>query len=147
MSRPEKNPVYWYYGSASVAFGIKNNAFSYLLLIYAEEGTEPQPGTPEGDAFLGEYMKFGEELTANQAMVGGNALQPIETATTVRVRGGESDATDGPFAETKEQLGGYDVIEAKDLDEAWTTGRVATEIYGVVTDDSSGSHVIDEAAT
>jgi hypothetical protein len=69
---------------------------------------------PEGE--MGEYMAFGKEFA--DAIKGGNALQPTSTATTVRVREGKLSTTDGPFAETKEQLGGFYLVEAKDQKEA-----------------------------
>jgi hypothetical protein len=90
----------------------------YLCLIYADETTDPQPGTPAGDQFMNDYMSYTEEVKKNGMHVGSNALQPVATATTVRVRGGKVETTDGPFAETKEQLGGYYLLECKDLDEA-----------------------------
>ncbi len=90
----------------------------YLLLIYSNEQDDPQPGTPEGDAFMSAYYKFTEEVQQKKLMLGSNALQPVATATTVRVRGGKTQTTDGPFAETKEQLGGYYLLDCKDLDEA-----------------------------
>jgi hypothetical protein len=90
----------------------------YLLLIYAEESRDPAPGTPEGDAFMNEYWAFTEEVKQRKLMLGSNALQPVSTATTVRVRDGKTETTDGPFAETKEQLGGYYLLDCKDLDEA-----------------------------
>ncbi len=90
----------------------------YLLLIYSDEKAEPQPGTPEGDAHFNAYMKFSEEVQQKNLLQGGNALQEVSTATTVRVRNGKTETTDGPFAETKEQLGGYYLLECKDLDEA-----------------------------
>jgi hypothetical protein len=65
-----------------------------------------------------DYNAFTESIRESGHLVGGDALHPVETATTVRVRGGETMVTDGPFAETKEQLGGYYLIEAKDADEA-----------------------------
>jgi hypothetical protein len=85
----------------------------YLLLIYENEqrwatGYDPNEMT--------EYTAFGQEFA--KQIVGGHALQPTKTATTVRVREGKRLTTDGPFAETKEQLGGYYLIDAKDLDEA-----------------------------
>jgi hypothetical protein len=91
----------------------------YLLLIYDEEGDESE-GTaaempPEG---MQRWNDFGEESTAAGANKGGNALHATSTATTVRVRGGETLTTDGPFAETKEQLGGYYLVDCKDIDEA-----------------------------
>ena len=90
----------------------------YLLLIYSNENAEPGPGTPEGDAHYNAYMKYTEELQNKKLMLGANALQGISTATTVRVREGKTQTTDGPFAETKEQLGGYYLVDCKDLDEA-----------------------------
>ena len=85
----------------------------YLLLIYENEKRYAK-GYPEGE--MKEYRGFGEEFA--KAIKGGHALQPTTAATTVRVRDGKRLTTDGPFAETKEQLGGYYLVEAKDLDEA-----------------------------
>lgn len=85
----------------------------YLLLIYESEKRFSK-GYPEGE--MGEYMAFGKEFAG--AIKGGNALQPTSTATTVRVREGKLSTTDGPFAETKEQLGGFYLVEAKDQKEA-----------------------------
>jgi len=90
----------------------------YMCLIYATEGTGPQPGTPEFGAFMKGYMDFTAEVRESGAFVAGDALQPIATATTVSVENGKTMTTDGPFAETKEQLGGYYLLECKDLDEA-----------------------------
>jgi hypothetical protein len=90
----------------------------YLMLIYNEETNPPQPGPPEGDAYMNEYMAFTEDVKQKNLMLGSNALEPVATATTVRVRDGKTEATDGPFAETKEQLGGYYLLDCKDLDEA-----------------------------
>jgi hypothetical protein len=90
----------------------------YLCLIYDEEKKlESMPKT-ESDAFMGEYFAFTNGIKQSGHYLGGNALQPVSAATTVRVRNGKVSTTDGPFAETKEQLGGYYLIEAKDLDEA-----------------------------
>jgi hypothetical protein len=85
----------------------------YLLLIYEDEKRFAK-GNNESE--LGEYMAFGKENA--EAIKGGNALQLTGTAATVRVRGGKRLTTDGPFAETKEQLGGYYLIDAADKDEA-----------------------------
>jgi hypothetical protein len=85
----------------------------YLLLIYENEAT-----TPQDEAEFGKWMAYTEKLKASGAMLGGEALQPTATATTVRVKGGKMVTTDGPFAETKEQLGGFYMIEAKNLDGA-----------------------------
>ena len=90
----------------------------YLCLIYDEEkklGTMPKS---EMDAFMGEYFAFTDGIKKSGHYVGGEALKPVHTATTVRVRGGKMSTTDGPFAETKEQLGGYYLIEARDLNDA-----------------------------
>jgi hypothetical protein len=89
----------------------------YLLLIYENQANRPawEPGkTP----MLEEYQQFTESIKKSGHMLGGNALQSVSTATTVRVREGKTLTTDGPFAETREQLGGYYLIEAKDLDDA-----------------------------
>ena len=94
----------------------------YLCLIYDEEKKMAGMSKSEGDAFMGEYGAFTESVKASGHYVGGNALQPVHTATTVRVRNGKMSTTDGPFAETKEQLGGYYLIEAKDLNDAIQIG-------------------------
>jgi hypothetical protein len=90
-------------------------AMQYLLLIYANE-SEPVPGGQE--AFLAEYGAFTQSIVQSGALKGADRLRPTSTATTVRVRDGKAMVTDGPFAETREQLGGYYLVEAKDLDEA-----------------------------
>ena len=90
----------------------------YLCLIYDDEKTMAGMSKAEGDAFMGEYFGFTEGIKKSGHYVGGEALKPVHTATTVRVRNGKMSTTDGPFAETKEQLGGYYLIEAKDLNEA-----------------------------
>ncbi|MFL5423529.1 MAG: YciI family protein [Myxococcales bacterium] len=88
----------------------------YLLLIYEGEKRFANLSKPDLMAEIGQYQSFGEEFAS--AIQGGNALQPTSTATTVRVREGKRLTTDGPFAETKEQLGGYYLVEAPDLDAA-----------------------------
>jgi len=88
----------------------------YLLQIYDEEKNWAKLGKSEKDAVLVEYRAFGKEFA--KAIKGGDALQPTTAATTVRVRNGKRLTTDGPFAETKEQLGGYYLVDARDLDEA-----------------------------
>lgn len=85
----------------------------YLLLIYEDEKRFNQ-GYPEAE--LGEYRAFGQEFAA--AIKGGSALQPTGLATTVRVRDGKRLTSDGPFAETKEQLGGFYLVEAANQEEA-----------------------------
>ena len=90
----------------------------YLCLIYDEEKKLSSMPKSEGDAMMGEYFAFTEGIKKTGHYLGGNALQPVRTATTVRVRNGKVSTTDGPFAETTEQLGGYYLIEAKNLDDA-----------------------------
>ncbi len=90
----------------------------YLCLIYDEEAKLNAMPKAEGDAFMGEYFAFTEDIRTKGQYVAGEALQPVSTATTVRIRNGKTTTTDGPFAETKEQLGGFYLIEAKDLNEA-----------------------------
>ena len=90
----------------------------YMLLIYDNEKMWPAMNEKERNALMGEYFAFTEEVKKSGKLVGGDALQATNTATTVRVREGKRLTTDGPFAETKEQLGGYYIVDAKDLDEA-----------------------------
>ena len=90
----------------------------YLLLIYGDETIYDRMSPEEVGAVIGEYNAFTDEVRARGVYLGGEALQPTSTATTVRVRDGETLTTDGPFAETKEQLGGYYLLDCRDLDEA-----------------------------
>lgn len=103
----------------------------YLLLIYANEQEDPAQGTPEGDAFMQNYFKFTEEV--KERTLGSNALQPISTATSVRVRNGKTETIDGPFAETKEQLGGYYLLDCEDLDQAIEyASRIPSAAHGTI---------------
>ena len=90
----------------------------YLCLIYDEEKKLGSMGKAESDAFMGEYFAFTESIKKSGHYIAGEALQPVATATTLRIRNGKLSTTDGPFAETKEQLGGFYAIEARDLNEA-----------------------------
>jgi hypothetical protein len=105
----------------------------YLCLIYsAEKQIAALPG-PEMQALMGEYVAFGNDIQKSGHFVGGNRLQPTHTATTVRVRDGKQSTTDGPFAETKEQLGGYYLIEARDLNDALqVAGRIPGARFGSI---------------
>jgi hypothetical protein len=89
----------------------------YALLIYTPEPTE-EPAPEVAAAEMEQYNAFTEHLRARGAMKGGEALDSVATATTVRVVDGRTITTDGPFAETKETLGGFYLVEAADLDEA-----------------------------
>jgi len=89
----------------------------YLVLIYSEEPAAPPDAERVGGVMV-EYDAYSKLLRDRGAFVAGDALWPTSSATTIRVRDGQTLTTDGPFAETKEALGGYYQIEAKDLDEA-----------------------------
>jgi hypothetical protein len=90
----------------------------YLCLIYDDEKKVAGMSPKESEAFMGEYFAFTEGIQKSGHYIGGEALQPVQTATTVRIRNGKMATTDGPFAETKEQLGGFYFINAKDLNDA-----------------------------
>ena len=90
----------------------------YMLLIYGNEAAMKSATQADRDAMFGAYAEFTQRIIKSGNMKAGDALQPTAAATTVRVRDGKTLTTDGPFAETKEQLGGYYLIEAGNLDEA-----------------------------
>lgn len=90
----------------------------YLLLIYTNENDDMSATEAQQMQVMEEYNKFTADVSAAGALIAGEALQPTTTATTVRVRDSKTATTDGPFAETKEQLGGYYLVNAKDLNEA-----------------------------
>ena len=105
----------------------------YLLLIYGDEKGYSTMTEADRNAEFGAYMQFTRDIKASGNYLGGEALQPIGTATTVRVRGGKTAKTDGPFAETREQLGGFYLVEAKDLDEATAiAARIPTARHGSI---------------
>jgi hypothetical protein len=90
----------------------------YVCLIYDDEKNWEKLPKTDADAMMGEYFAFTNDIKQNGHYHAGEALQPVATATTVRVRNGKTSTTDGPFAETKEQLGGFYLISARDLNEA-----------------------------
>jgi hypothetical protein len=96
----------------------------YVLAIYTEPGYEEALSDAERDAMYAEYLALAED----PQIVGGARLQPVETATSVRMEGGRTLTTDGPFADTKEVLGGFALVEAANLDEAL---ELATRIPAV----------------
>ncbi|MBI3897007.1 MAG: YciI family protein [Gammaproteobacteria bacterium] len=98
----------------------------FLCLICAETVMEQMPEA-DAKAHFQEYVEFTRNIKQSGHFIGANRLKPVDTATTLRVRNGKVTITDGPFAETKEQFGGYYLIEAKDLDEAI---HVAAKIPG-----------------
>ena len=90
----------------------------YLCLIYSDEAQWETMPEADVNAVMGEYFAFTDSIKKSGHYVAGDALKPTTTATSVRVRNGKLSTTDGPFAETKEQLGGYYLIEARDLNDA-----------------------------
>ena len=105
----------------------------YLCLIYDNEKAWEKMPKEESDAVFGEYYTFTEGIKQSGQHLGGEALQPSPTATTVRVRNGKVATTDGPFAETKEQLGGYYLIDARDLNDAiQVAAKIPSARYGAV---------------
>ncbi len=90
----------------------------YLLLIYGAESDWEKLSESETQKVHAQYRELIQELTQSGSFLGGHQLQPVSAATTVRMRNGKKGITDGPFAETKEQLGGYFLVEAGNLDEA-----------------------------
>lgn len=105
----------------------------YLLLIYGNEKQFDKMTPAEHNKINQEYMDFSKSIAGSGHMRGGNELDRISKAKTVRVRDGKRAVTDGPFAETKEQLGGYYLVEAKDVDEALAlAARIPSARWGSI---------------
>ena len=105
----------------------------YLLLIYSAEGVGPQPGEAEFGPFMTDYFSFTNEVKERGLFEAGQPLENVSTATTVRVRGDKTEISDGPFAETKEVLGGYYLLNCKDLDEALEcAAKIPTARFGSI---------------
>ncbi len=103
----------------------------YMLLIYQNEAQ--RPGAAEEAKVLQRFAAFTQDIVKSGKFKAGDRLEPVDSATTVRVRNGKTLTTDGPFAETKEQLGGYYLIEANDLDEAIAiAARVPAAEFGSI---------------
>jgi hypothetical protein len=112
----------------SVELVRRRPTMQYLLLIYENEKRFSQ-GYDEAE--MGEYQAFGQEFSKN--IKGGNALQLTNTAKSVRLRNGKASVTDGPFAETKEQLGGFYLVEAANMDEAVKmAGKIPGARFGTI---------------
>ncbi len=90
----------------------------YLLLLYSDPAVEAGVVSADPQAEMSKWFAYSEELGASGCMLGGEGLQPTDTATTVRLREGKTITADGPFAETKEALGGFYFIDVEDLDQA-----------------------------
>ena len=99
----------------------------YVLLICPDEAADQALSPAESEAYMAGYAKFGEEMGQRGVLTGGERLKPSTDATSVQVRNGQTLTSDGPFAETKEQIGGFYLIDCKDLDEAI---EIATKIPG-----------------
>lgn len=105
----------------------------YLCLIYDDEKQWEKLPPDESAKIMDEFFAYTDSIRKSGHYVGGNALQPTQTATTVRVRRGKVATTDGPFAETKEQLGGYYLLNARDLNEAiQLASRIPGARFGAV---------------
>jgi hypothetical protein len=105
----------------------------YLALIYSAPNTAPAYGTPEFAAFMADYNAFTGFLKSKGAFVAGDALKSVSTATSLRLRGGKVETMDGPFAETKEHLGGYYLIDVPDLDTALAyAAKIPTAAFGTI---------------
>src|SRR3954452_24615516 len=124
----------------------------YAFTIYGDEG-QRESATPEQQTEMSQaYGALTQEMEQKGVLVAGEGLYPTATATTVRVPGGDQEVTDGPFAETKEQLGGFYVLDVKDLDEAieWAgkipgAQRGSIEVRPVMVFDEAGN-LVEEAA-
>lgn len=105
----------------------------YLLLIYSNEAADDKLDREEMNRMMGDYGAFTQAIIQSGQYKGGNRLRPVADATTVRVREGKTLTTDGPFAETREQLGGYYLVEAANLDEALgIAARIPGAKYGCI---------------
>lgn len=105
----------------------------YLALIYAEDGASPAQDSPEFEDYMGGYFAATKAFEDAGIMCGGEALQHTSTATSIRVRDGKMETIDGPFAETKERLGGFYILDCKDLDQAIEMARLIPDAkYGTV---------------
>jgi hypothetical protein len=92
----------------------------YMLLIYNDPALEPAYGTPEFNEMMGGFFAANERMKGDGVLRSGEGLQGVETATSLRIKSGKVETMDGPFAETREHLGGYYVIDVPDLDAALT---------------------------
>ncbi|MEM6386155.1 MAG: YciI family protein [Pseudomonadota bacterium] len=105
----------------------------YMALIYAEDNVSPNPGDPGFDAYMDGYFSATKTMEEKGVLLGGEALQDTSTATSIRIRDGKTETMDGPFAETKERLGGYYLLDCKDLDQAIEMASLIPDAkYGTV---------------
>lgn len=105
----------------------------YMALIYSSPGSEPAYGSPEFKKMMDGYFALTAFLKEQGAFVAGDGLKPVQTATSLRVRGGKVETMDGPFAETKEHLGGYYLFDVPDLDQALKyAAMIPSASYGTI---------------
>jgi hypothetical protein len=105
----------------------------YMALIYSAPGLSPQYGTPEFGPFMAAYQAANERFAKDGVLVAGESLEATSTATTVSVRNGKTETLDGPFMESKEQLGGFYIFECNSLDDAIRyAAMIPTATYGSV---------------
>ncbi|MEM7719507.1 MAG: YciI family protein [Pseudomonadota bacterium] len=105
----------------------------YLVLIYAEDGASPNPGEPAFDDYMQGYYDATKVFEDKDILRGGEALEPPETATSIRIRDGKMETMDGPFAETKERLGGFYLLDCENLDEAIEMAALIPDVkYGTI---------------
>ena len=106
---------------------------NYLLLIYSNEAEDMAMGTAALTSLMADYTEFTKGIIKGGQFKAGDRLKPVSSASTVRIRNGKVTITDGPFAETREQLGGYYLIDAKNLDEATAiAARIPGAKYGSI---------------
>jgi hypothetical protein len=116
-----------------LAIDTGEETMKYLCLIYEDETLSQKMQKGEMDKLYAEYATFKEDIKHSGHLIGCNPLQPTHTATTIRVRNGTVAITDGPFVETKEQLGGYFLIEARDLNDAiQVASRIPSARTGII---------------
>jgi hypothetical protein len=105
----------------------------YMLMLYGEPALDPAPGTPEFDRMMEGFSSLGDRFKDRVKVLAGEGLMPVDTATTLRVRHGKVDTMDGPFATTREHLGGFFLIEVENLDDALAfAAEVPTVAWGSV---------------
>jgi hypothetical protein len=90
----------------------------YMLMLYSDPALDPAPGTPAFDTMMAGFFHLEEKMAARAKVLAGEGLLGVQSATTLRLRAGKVETTDGPFAETREHLGGFYLIEAANLDDA-----------------------------
>ncbi|MET2832639.1 YciI family protein [Mesorhizobium shangrilense] len=105
----------------------------YMALIYSDPSLEPAYGSPEFEAMMKDYFAFDKALRAAGAHVAGEELTGVETATSLKIRNGKVETMDGPFAETKERLGGFYIFDVPDLDAALRfAAMIPSAPYGTI---------------